>query len=949
MNKNKKIVLTVIIVLSVIILGIVTGIVISKKNNSKIATNSNDYSTTSNVNDKGAKQLNDNEKKIAGMDENAIIEEKEKIKKEETVLSEQYKEYLKLPEETKEKLDVIPRKEEVPIEKLDEIEEKFEEKYKEEDLKEIPEKFNLKDKIDIKVENQGEYGLCWDFASLKSLETYLALNNLGNYDFSELHLDYIESDLLYGNGRKLHSGGSFDIFKNYAVKSGVVLEENIPYNKNYTKEEYEKFIDMDNIVTVTEVVEFPSIYKSSPLKKYTQEDLKKFRDSVKKHIMKNGGVYTTVVGTGEKNSFVSSDEMSWTNHAVTIVGWDDNYSRNNFRSNTGKVPTQDGAYIALNSWGTFYNDGGYYYISYEDQFVETEMSGIVSTSIDDAYKISDIKNEAIRKHLENNYQHQFIEYNGEKYITKVAVSLINYVDLSNSNISNLDGIEIFSNVRDLDLSNNNIVDISELSKLKNIVEINLEGNKIKDVTPLANYENYIYKINLSNNNIKDVSSLAKLNIANLVLTGNNEIKGYGKLQNVYGLSLNNCNIRMLESFEKTDRLNSLNLSNNPYLSSKSKLPEELNFLDISNCNLNNLEIISNLRQLYELNVSSNKLTNLNDLPNFKEIISIKVSNNKINNWDKLKEIGITFNVPEINEYEEEYYEYEGKYFGYKYDGSITLEANNCNIKDISVFNDLKIRDLTLKDNNLEDISNLKNDVITTIDLSNNNNLKGFDSLKNIEVGNFENCGITNLNEILKLENIQSLNLKDNKIVDINDLSKLKNLVSLSLAGNKGLKGTLSNDLLFILNVSNCDLDDDFNITNLKELNNLIINENPKITKLSNIIKDNAEKMWGVECTEISLEEFEKIKEINPSIKIYSKVINCNQLVENNHNINFYNYTYLKKTFMTRLTQYPTQIKNGNINKNGYSFKIKNPNIKKIEITYVKNYDISEKNIVINFN
>lgn len=948
MNKNKKIVLTFFIVLSVIILGIVTGIVISKKNNSKIATNSNDYSTTSSVKEKGAKQLNDNEKKIAGMDENAIIKEKEEIKKEENVLSEQYKEYLELPEETKEKLDVIPRKEEVPIEKLDEIEEKIEEKYKEEDLKEIPEKFNLKDKIDIKVESQGEYGLCWDFASLKSLETYLALNNLGNYDFSELHLDYIESDLLYGNGRKLHSGGSFDIFKNYAVESGVVLEENIPYDKNYTKEEYEKFIDMDNIVTVTEVVEFPSIYKGRPSKKYTQEDLKKFRDSVKKHIMKNGGVYTTVVGTGEKNSFVSSDEASWTNHAVTIVGWDDNYSRNNFRSETGKVPTQDGAYIALNSWGTFFNDGGYYYISYEDQFVETEMSGIVSTSIDDAYKISDIKNEVIRKYLENNYQHQFIEYNGEKYITKLAVSLIDNVNLSNSNISNIDGIEIFSNVRDLDLSNNNIVDISELSKLKNLVEINLEGNKIKDVTPLANYENNIYKINLSNNNIKDVSSLAKLNITNLVLTGNNEIKGYGKLQNVYGLYLNNCNIRMLESFEKTDKLNSLDLSNNPYLSSKSKLPEELNFLDISNCNLNNLEIISNLRLLYELNVSSNKLTNLNDLPNFKDITSIKVSNNKINNWDKLKEIGITFNIPEINEYEEEYFEFEGKYSDYEYDGSIALEANNCNIKDISVFNDLKIRNLTLKDNNLEDISNLKNDVITTIDLS-NNNIKGFDSLKNIEVGIFENCGITNLNEILKLENIQLLNLKDNKIVDITDLSKLKNLVSLSLDGNKGLKGTLSNDLLFMLNVSNCDLDNDFNITNLKELTNLIINENPKITKLSNIIKDNAEKMWNVECTEISFEEYEKIKEINPFIRIFSEVINCNQLVENNQTINFYNYTYFKKIFMTRLTQYPIQIKNGSINKNGYSFKIKNPNNKKIEITYGKNYDISGKNIVINFN
>ena len=36
-----------------------------------------------------------------------------------------------------------------------------------------------------------------------------------------------------------------------------------------------------------------------------------------------------------------------TNHAVTIVGWDDEYKRENFKD----TPTEDGAWLVKNSWG----------------------------------------------------------------------------------------------------------------------------------------------------------------------------------------------------------------------------------------------------------------------------------------------------------------------------------------------------------------------------------------------------------------------------------------------------------------------------------------------------------------------------------------------------------------------------------------------------------------------
>ena len=49
---------------------------------------------------------------------------------------------------------------------------------------------------------------------------------------------------------------------------------------------------------------------------------------------------------------------TWTpvlaNHAVTIIGWDDNYSKENFAS--GHQPPADGAWLVKNSWGSGLNE-----------------------------------------------------------------------------------------------------------------------------------------------------------------------------------------------------------------------------------------------------------------------------------------------------------------------------------------------------------------------------------------------------------------------------------------------------------------------------------------------------------------------------------------------------------------------------------------------------------------
>ncbi len=95
-------------------------------------------------------------------------------------------------------------------------------------------------------------------------------------------------------------------------------------------------------------------------------------------------------------------EKTPANHAVTIVGWDDTYSKDNFLKD--HQPEHDGAWIVKNSWGSsaeeFPNNGGgwgvdgegYFYLSYYDQSIATPETldfDVESSSSDEDYFIID--------------------------------------------------------------------------------------------------------------------------------------------------------------------------------------------------------------------------------------------------------------------------------------------------------------------------------------------------------------------------------------------------------------------------------------------------------------------------------------------------------------------------------------------------------------------------------
>ena len=208
------------------------------------------------------------------------------------------------------------------------------------------------------VRNQGSNGMCWAFTGCAAVETAGAMK-YGDTTLSFSPLNVLNKNIYKGIHLSLNSGGNVDHYSIYFFSNiGPVLEKDDPYKSPWVSPSVQpkKPGVAENCYRLSD-----SEYGFTPTE----------REAIKEHVYTTGGVGIAIYSND--SLYMASDDVSYytpenidINHFVTIVGWDDNYSRSKFKY----TPDGNGAYLCKNSWGTDRHDNGYFWVSYYDKSLE---------------------------------------------------------------------------------------------------------------------------------------------------------------------------------------------------------------------------------------------------------------------------------------------------------------------------------------------------------------------------------------------------------------------------------------------------------------------------------------------------------------------------------------------------------------------------------------------------
>ena len=199
------------------------------------------------------------------------------------------------------------------------------------------------------VKNQGNIGACWSFAACATIETQLLKTGRGLHDFSEKNMVN-----LHGWEGGPNDGGNNDVAAGYLLRwEGVVDETNDVYAS--TLSSWTPSPKLAPVAHVCHVVLTPPL-----------DGTKDSIEAVKAALMEYGAISVAIGWYGQygndSNGTYYCPVNKYLNHAITLVGWDDSYPTNNFKTK----PPGNGAWIIKNSWGRNMGNAGFYHVSYHD-------------------------------------------------------------------------------------------------------------------------------------------------------------------------------------------------------------------------------------------------------------------------------------------------------------------------------------------------------------------------------------------------------------------------------------------------------------------------------------------------------------------------------------------------------------------------------------------------------
>lgn len=226
------------------------------------------------------------------------------------------------------------------------------------------------------VKNQRNTSLCWAFSLASNLETSLLTREQKYYDLSEEQLAYFwanrvndplgntPNDKITRTQSNYHGTGNGRVASFFlSTWSGMTTEEKVPFQSS--------------AVTWPDSLAYDtSAYMEDAI--FSQYTVDRAKQLLMEYNSVSAMIYMLDNYYYPDTASYSCPQSGLVNHAVTIVGWDDTYSKENFPSASGV--NNDGAWIVKNSYGKNWGKNGYFYLSYEDKSITNLVSNTAVTT-----------------------------------------------------------------------------------------------------------------------------------------------------------------------------------------------------------------------------------------------------------------------------------------------------------------------------------------------------------------------------------------------------------------------------------------------------------------------------------------------------------------------------------------------------------------------------------------
>ena len=232
--------------------------------------------------------------------------------------------------------------------------------------------FNLNDLgLVTRVKNQGSMGSCWAFGAAGAFESSYLIATGIELDISEnniknLCLPYSE----YGQTSTTEAGNMITTAAYFVSWLGAI---------NTTDDIY------DELGKVSGLQYSPDAVRTVNAVFINIKD----KNAIKEYLTTHGAMNMFLYGADSRDPSYSQIYKSvynnkyGGNHYVTLVGWNDSFSKNHFST----PAPGNGAWICKNSWGSEWGDGGYFYVSYYDKSLFTDAVGFTFDNVEHYEKL----------------------------------------------------------------------------------------------------------------------------------------------------------------------------------------------------------------------------------------------------------------------------------------------------------------------------------------------------------------------------------------------------------------------------------------------------------------------------------------------------------------------------------------------------------------------------------